>query len=136
MQALAAGGDLDAMEQQVESGGAVIDTARVRVERARGQGEAEHEDGADAMFRFGQAAQRTLGLWIEIVDQIRASQARDALVEGPDRHRVHRRQRTAAVPRQGVAMRLVQSLEDEREQRALELDHVLRTVDEADLQVE
>lgn len=70
VQPLAAGGDLEAAVQQVETLRGTACASRRRVERPIREREAENEHGGDPVLGLRQGTQAPLGLGVEIVAQM------------------------------------------------------------------
>ena len=71
MQPLPTRRDLQAVEQQVETCRVRVGQ-RVRIERTRRERKSQHEHRCDTVRLFRQPAELTLGIGVEVIDEVRA----------------------------------------------------------------
>ena len=137
VQALAAGSDLQSVEQQVEASAAPRRTSdtRMGVEWPGRQRKAKHEDSCDSVLLLCKATELAFGFRIEIVDQIRSFQYAST-------HSPKSQIGTLSIDGSGssdigrASSHRPRSLaEDEGEQLPLQFDHILGPVDESHFQV-
>jgi hypothetical protein len=127
MKTLTTGRDLKPAKQQIEAGCCRL-RSRMRVERPCGERKPEDKQRGNPILHFRKPAEPTLCFRIQVVGQIRSSQAFQAFTKGPGRHIEHRGQ--------CCAMFLVQLLEDVRQQLAFKLYDIFRAIYETHFEIE
>src|SRR5262245_47673673 len=140
MQALAAGGDFDAVEQQIEALRCPVCSPRCGIEWPTSEGEPNNKNGGNSRLLLGKRAQLPFPFRVEVIRQVRSSevlfQKLKASAEFPRRHVEHRRKGLDSISPKDIAVRAHELVKNVRQQFTLDLDDILRAVNKAYLKIE
>jgi hypothetical protein len=140
MQTLTAGGDFDAMEQEIEALRGPFCSPRCCIEWPTSEGKSDDKHGGNSRLLLGKRAQLPFPFRIEVIRQVRSSevffQKLKASVEFPCRHVEHRWKGWDSMSPKNISVRAHELVKHIRKQFTLDLDDILRAVNKAYLKIE
>src|SRR5262249_32149646 len=113
--------------------------ARGSVKRAAGERVSDYKDSGDARFLLRNRAQLPFAFRVEVISQIRSSevifQKFKAVAEIPNRDFEHRWEWAFSAQLKNVFILFVETVKDVGQYLSLDLNNILRPIDEANLEV-